>query len=208
MTLRWCPVRLPVLLVTMLLVTMALAGCHDLPNTFAPRDEVAAEDGLGGEDGEPGGDDDDEANGGQGNDDGSDGDNGDGGGGDNGDGGDNATGDDPPAVEAGDFAADHTINIEQASAIPGIGSNCQRDPYSPASLSINVGEVVRWVNNGGCVHTATSGDAYNDHDDLFDTGTISVGDHSEKNYRFNEAGTYTYYCKFHQDMGLAEIVVS
>lgn len=225
------PVRILVWSTALLLTTVALAGCHDLPNTFsddglepegASGDE--ADDGSGdgeeegGDDGQDSGDDGAEDGGGDdggdnggddgGNDDGGD-DGGENDGGDDDDGGDDGgeedeNGTDAPVVEEGDFDEDHVVDIVATSIVSG----CSEDEYSPQTLDIEIGEVIRWFNDGGCSHTATSGEEWDEEDGLFDTGSVSDGEHSENSYRFNEAGTYKYYCSFHPNMEIAQIVVS
>jgi plastocyanin len=73
---------------------------------------------------------------------------------------------------------DNTISIESLS-------------YNPNSLTITIGETVKWINNDNVDHTVTA-------DGLFDSGTLSNGETFE--YTFNEAGTYEYTCTIHPNM--------
>ena len=63
--------------------------------------------------------------------------------------------------------------------------------FDPSTLSITIGDVVRWTNNGSN-HTVT-GD-----DDLWGSETLSNGDTFE--HTFNSAGNFSYHCNFHGSM--------
>lgn len=75
------------------------------------------------------------------------------------------------------FAADHIVTI-------------QNHRFSPARLSIAVGDTVTFVNRDSVTHTA-SGDA-------FDTGRLGKGD--SKRLTFAAAGSFAYICKVHHSM--------
>jgi len=62
--------------------------------------------------------------------------------------------------------------------------------FSPASVTIKVGQTVSWTNHGPSNHTTTS-DA-----GAWDSATLSAsgGTFSKT---FNTAGTYPYHCKIH-----------
>jgi plastocyanin len=72
-----------------------------------------------------------------------------------------------------------------ASASVSIGDNF----YSPASVSIAVGDTVNWSNNGQAQHSATADDG------SFDTGVFGPG--SSRSHTFNSAGTFSYFCTVH-----------
>lgn len=65
--------------------------------------------------------------------------------------------------------------------------------YSESSITIEVGQTVRFTNNGASRHTATGDDGD------WGSGTISV-DGGFWTRRFEEAGVYTYYCSYHPSM--------
>ncbi|MCW5558118.1 MAG: hypothetical protein KIT22_09855, partial [Verrucomicrobiae bacterium] len=71
-------------------------------------------------------------------------------------------------------AATHTVTLGSSS-------------FSPASLSIEVGDTVRWQ-FGGLQHTVTSETG------LWDSGFQSSGFFE---HRFDAAGTFPYYCAIH-----------
>lgn len=62
--------------------------------------------------------------------------------------------------------------------------------FAPASVTVNVGDTVTWVNNGPTVHTATG--------DGFDTGNLSKG--QSGSHTFTSAGTFSYICTPHPFM--------
>jgi LPXTG-motif cell wall-anchored protein len=64
--------------------------------------------------------------------------------------------------------------------------------FSPASLTINQGDTVTWVNNGPTPHSATANNG------SFNTGILKAG--QSGSHTFNQAGTFTYYCQPHPFM--------
>jgi plastocyanin len=72
-----------------------------------------------------------------------------------------------------------------ASATVSIGDNF----YSPASVSVAVGDTVTWANNGQAQHSATANDG------SFDTGVFGPG--GTRSHTFNQAGTFSYFCTVH-----------
>jgi len=77
--------------------------------------------------------------------------------------------------------------------------------YSPSELTIPVGSNVTWLNDGGVIHTVTSGNPLEGPDGIFDSGIIMSGD--TFSYTFSEAGNYQYYCTIHPWMTGTVIVV-
>lgn len=87
--------------------------------------------------------------------------------------------------------------------------------FSPASLTIPAGTLVKWTNNGKTAHTTTSDDAQ----PLWDSGTIlppgstscppsdpycQPGTTPGGTYQrtFDTPGTYQYHCAFHGQQGM------
>lgn len=64
--------------------------------------------------------------------------------------------------------------------------------FDPATLNVQVGTTVRWVNNGSHPHTVTSNDG------KWDSGDLAPG--ASYTVTFMTAGTYKYHCKHHKDM--------
>jgi plastocyanin len=65
--------------------------------------------------------------------------------------------------------------------------------FSPAEVTIGVGETVTWTNNDPTGHDVT-GDAF----DSGETGGLAQGDTFE--HTFDEAGTFDYVCTVHPGM--------
>lgn len=64
--------------------------------------------------------------------------------------------------------------------------------FNPDSLTIIVGDTVRWTNNDSVGHTATQTNG------TFNSGTLTSGE--TFTYTFAQAGSYTYYCALHPSM--------
>ncbi len=64
--------------------------------------------------------------------------------------------------------------------------------FSPASLTVKVGDSVTWTNGDSLGHSATADDG------SFDTGVLSSGQSGSTT--FSKAGTYTYHCSVHPSM--------
>ena len=71
--------------------------------------------------------------------------------------------------------------------------------FSSATVTIDAGTAVRFINDDDTKHNATADD------ESWGTGTLTEGQ-SFSRY-FDEAGTYTYHCTYHPDM-VATIVVT
>ena len=74
----------------------------------------------------------------------------------------------------------------------------QNMAFSPASLTVKVGDKVTWTNQDSVGHSATADD------NSFDTGVIAQGQSGSTT--FSKAGTYTYHCKVHPSMTATIIV--
>jgi LPXTG-motif cell wall-anchored protein len=64
--------------------------------------------------------------------------------------------------------------------------------FSPASVTIKVGDTITWTNNDAIPHTATASDG------SFDTGTLKKG--QSGSHTFATAGTFAYICSIHPNM--------
>ena len=72
--------------------------------------------------------------------------------------------------------------------------------FSPGTVTVKVGTIVKWTNSDAMVHTATS-----DNGTTFDTGNISSG--SSASYTTSVVGTFTYHCNIHSTMTGTLVVV-
>ncbi|HUR49269.1 MAG TPA: plastocyanin/azurin family copper-binding protein [Acidimicrobiales bacterium] len=79
--------------------------------------------------------------------------------------------------------------------------------FAPKEVRVSVGDTVRWINRDEFLHTVTSGAVdgpENKPDDKFDEDLAEAG--SEATITFDEAGTFTYFCKQHNAMDGVVIV--
>jgi plastocyanin len=78
----------------------------------------------------------------------------------------------------------------------GVAKDAQQNPkdgnwvFTPATVTINVGDTVTWRNNSQMPHTSTS------NDDVWDSGNLAPG--QSFSFTFKEAGTFGYYCAYHE----------
>jgi plastocyanin len=73
--------------------------------------------------------------------------------------------------------------------------------FEPATLSIAVGETVRWFNDDALPHTVSATDG------SWDSGNLPAGQAFER--RFETAGSYPYLCRYHPGMnGTIEVTGS
>jgi plastocyanin len=86
--------------------------------------------------------------------------------------------------------------------------------FDPASVSIKVGDSVEWENTAIVLHTVTCDPAQAKKAAdaslpagaaVFDSGKLAAD--QKFAHRFDQAGTYRYFCKYHEDMGMVATVV-
>lgn len=65
--------------------------------------------------------------------------------------------------------------------------------FSPNTITVKVGDTVTWENMDSAAHTVTSSSAEGPK-----SGTLQQG--QSYSYKFTQAGTYNYACKFHPSM--------
>lgn len=90
-----------------------------------------------------------------------------------------------------------STNSASASGTPDQNSaknavTIQNMAFSPASLTVKVGDQVTWTNQDSVGHSATADDS------SFDTGILGQGE--SKIITFSKAGTYAYHCSVHPSM--------
>jgi plastocyanin len=104
-----------------------------------------------------------------------------------------ACGDDDPAAPPDDGPFTGTIRVLD-------------DRFSPAAVTISVGDSVTWSWQGGNSHTVTHGTSPTspaDAQKLFDS---PLQDSGTFGYRFNDAGTFAYFCRPHLAAGMTGTV--
>jgi len=75
--------------------------------------------------------------------------------------------------------------------------------FSPASKTISVGTTIKWINKDGTSHTVTSG-VPGTPSGVFNSGNF--GQNGEFSFKFDQAGTFKYFCNIHQSMTATIIV--
>lgn len=68
----------------------------------------------------------------------------------------------------------------------------QNFAFSPATLTVKVGDKVTWTNQDSAGHSATADDG------SFDTGVLAQG--KSGSITFSKVGTFTYHCSVHPMM--------
>jgi len=92
--------------------------------------------------------------------------------------------------------ADHSkvdINMAAGSSVPG----CEEMNmcYMPYNAALDPGGEAMWHNIDTAAHTVSSGTPAEGLDDVFDSGLVAAG--GMFSYKFEEAGTYDYFCMVH-----------
>lgn len=85
-------------------------------------------------------------------------------------------------------AQSETVTVEAADG----------NVFVPAEITISVGDTVTWENTDDVSHTSTSDDG------VWQSGNIAPGE--SYSYTFDEAGTFGYFCEYHQGMVGAVVV--
>ena len=92
--------------------------------------------------------------------------------------------------------ADHpTAEVTNApgSSVPGCEET--NECFIPADVTVDVGGEVTWTNDDTAAHTITAGTVEDGPTGPFDSGLVITG--SAFTFKFEEAGTYPYYCIVH-----------
>ncbi len=89
-------------------------------------------------------------------------------------------------------SASQKTGATSSSAAPKNSVQIANFSYSPATLTVKVGDSVTWTNMDSAGHSATADD------NSFDTGILDYG--KSGTVTFQKAGTYTYHCSIHPNM--------
>jgi plastocyanin len=89
----------------------------------------------------------------------------------------------------------------KASSVSVVGAQFSAFAYDPKTVTVHVGDTVRWVNKS----SAPEGHTVTGHG--LDSGTLHQGD--DYSFKFTKAGTYSYLCAFHSNMkGKVKVLAS
>lgn len=80
----------------------------------------------------------------------------------------------------------------------------QNTAFNPKTKTISAGTEITWVNKDSFNHTVTSGTPGNP-DGLFNSGVIVSG--GTYTHKFNNTGSFNYYCSIHQDIMTGTMIV-
>jgi plastocyanin len=97
---------------------------------------------------------------------------------------------------SGPSSASSTRHVNHVISIP------ESDKFTPYQMTIHKGDSVTWVNGDTDDHTVVSDDAFNSAghrgiDHLIPGTDANHGQPGTFTVRFNRAGTFVYYCRFH-----------
>ncbi len=101
------------------------------------------------------------------------------------------------SVALGQDTTSYLASIAQPAAI--IDVTIQDFFFSPTPVTINVGDTVRWTNNGPSQHSSTSDTG------VWNSGTLGVG--QTFSFTFSNSGTFAYHCSIHPTMHGSVIVM-
>jgi plastocyanin len=113
-----------------------------------------------------------------------------------------------PAGAASNFNAALTLNVfgpgthrraHTAHAAGDPGDTISDFKFSPATITIHVGDTITWTNVGPTEHTATANNG------SFNTGILKKG--ASASHTFTQAGTFAYICTIHPFMHGTVVVV-
>ena len=85
------------------------------------------------------------------------------------------------------------VEIPIGTSVPGCEET--NECWSPADISINVGDTVHWMNVDTAAHTVTGGSPANGPSGVFDSSLVMAD--AVYAFTFDEAGSYDYYCMVH-----------
>jgi plastocyanin len=108
----------------------------------------------------------------------------------------------PAPASAGSRQEEARSDDEPVAFAASPGSVTIKDfSFSPASITVSVGETVTWQNSGPSGHSATARDG------SFDTGVLDKGE--SRSHTFDKAGTFAYICTPHPFMhGTVKVVAA
>ena len=87
----------------------------------------------------------------------------------------------------------HVVDVPIGTSVPG----CEETNacYSPADITINVGDTVSWDNVDTAAHTVTSGSPADGPSGVFDSSLLMAS--ATYAFTFEDAGNYDYFCMVH-----------
>ena len=96
---------------------------------------------------------------------------------------------------AADKAAAAPMNVEVVPVAGSASPGCEPECYDPSSVTISAGGTVTFVNSDTAPHTATSGNATDGPDGLWDSCLLMID--MSYSVTLDNPGTYDYFCMVH-----------
>lgn len=101
----------------------------------------------------------------------------------------------PVETEPVETSEPETVSVIIPAGTSSPGCETSNACYTPASVTINVGDTVKWDNVDTAAHTVTSGSPADGPSGVFDSSLV-MGKASFE-HTFDNAGTYDYFCMVH-----------
>ena len=87
----------------------------------------------------------------------------------------------------------HSVDMPLGTSVPGCEET--NECYTPADITINVGDTVEWINVDTAAHTVTAGSPADGPSGVFDSSLVMAD--AVYAFTFEEAGNYDYFCMVH-----------
>ena len=101
----------------------------------------------------------------------------------------------PVETEPVETSEPKTVSVTIPAGTSSPGCETSNACYTPASVTIDVGDTVKWDNVDTAAHTVTSGSPADGPSGVFDSSLV-MGKASFE-HTFDKAGTYDYFCMVH-----------
>jgi plastocyanin len=112
-----------------------------------------------------------------------------------------------PVKEEGMMPPPITTTAANVEIVKDASFNSNSDSYRPKTIEAAPSSAITWINNDSVLHTVTSGKSdLPDSGRLFDSGLILPG--AIYQHKFNNAGTFQYWCTVHPFMSGEVIIAS
>ena len=99
------------------------------------------------------------------------------------------------AADAAAKAAAAPMSVEVVPVAGSAAPGCEPECYDPSSVTISAGGTVTFVNSDAAPHTATSGNATDGPDGLWDSSLLMID--MSYSVTLDNPGTYDYFCMVH-----------
>ena len=99
------------------------------------------------------------------------------------------------AITPSAFADHSKVDINMVVGSSNVGCETNNMCYMPYNAALDPGGEAMWHNIDDMAHTVSSGTPAEGLDDIFDSGLVPAG--GMFSYKFEETGTYDYFCMVH-----------